>query len=37
MNHICTTMDHRQTHTRLGHGLSLKGALVVPYVNDGWM
>ena len=35
MNHIRTTMDHRQAHTRLGHRLSPKGALVVPYENDG--
>ena len=37
MNHICTTMDHTQTHTRLGHRLSPKRALVVSYANDGWM
>ncbi|RVW23169.1 hypothetical protein CK203_102989 [Vitis vinifera] len=35
MNYIRTTMDHRQAHTRLGHRLSPKGALVVPYENDG--
>ena len=37
MNHICTTMDHTQTHTRLGHRLSPKGAPVVSYANDRWM